>query len=72
MRRLVLPPGLSLDGYVASTDRSRPWGDEVQDLRLKQWILDSASGAGAHLMGRATYEAMSVGWPTSTHEYAPR
>jgi dihydrofolate reductase len=30
------------------------------------WIWE----AGAHLMGRTTYEEMASFWPTSTHDYA--
>ena len=37
---------------------------------MKRWILDSVWAAGAHLMGRVTYEEMSAFWPTSTSEYA--
>src|SRR5437764_13581695 len=33
-------------------------------------ILDSVWAAGAHLMGRVTYEEMAAFWPTSTSEYA--
>lgn len=35
-----------------------------------RWILDSVWGAGAHLMGRVTYEEMSSVWPTPTSEFA--
>jgi dihydrofolate reductase len=73
MRKLVLQTGISVDGYVAALDKSHPWNrgaDDGRDDDVKQWIIDSVSGAGAHLMGRVTYEEMASVWPTSTSEYA--
>src|SRR5436189_5877710 len=70
MRRLILQTGVSIDGYVAALDRSHPWGDGSEDEAVKRWILDSVWAAGAHLMGRVTYEEMAAFWPTSTSEYA--
>src|SRR5437773_2624539 len=70
MRRLILQTGISIDGYVAALDRSHPWGDGSEDEAVKRWILDSVWAAGAHLMGRVTYEEMADFWPTSTSEYA--
>ena len=70
MRRLILQTGVSIDGYVAALDKSHPWGVEEEDESIKRWVLDSVSGAGAHLMGRVTYEEMASHWPTSTSEYA--
>jgi dihydrofolate reductase len=70
MRRLILQTGVSIDGYVAALDGSHPWGVEREDEGIKRWILDSVWAAGAHLMGRVTYEEMAAFWPTSTSEYA--
>jgi dihydrofolate reductase len=70
MRRLILQTGISIDGYVAALDRSHPWGVEGDDDRIKPRILDWVWNAGAHLMGRVTYEEMASHWPTSTSDYA--
>jgi len=71
MRRLILQTGISIDGYVAALDRSHPWSDDGgANEDVKRWILDSVWGAGAHLMGRVTYEEMAAVWPTSSSEYA--
>jgi dihydrofolate reductase len=70
MRRLILQTGISIDGYVAALDKSHPWGVEREDEGIKRWVLDSVWAAGAHLMGRVTYEEMAAFWPTSTSEYA--
>jgi dihydrofolate reductase len=71
MRRLILQTSVSIDGYVAALDRSHPWSEgSEEDEAFKRWILDSVWAAGAHLMGRVTYEEMAAFWPTSTSEYA--
>lgn len=70
MRRLILQTSVSIDGYVAALDRSHPWSEGGGDEGLRRWILDSVRAAGAHLMGRVTYEEMASFWPTSTHDFA--
>src|SRR5438876_3655478 len=71
MRRLILQTSVSIDGYVAALDGSHPWSEgSEEDEAFKRWILDSVWAAGAHLMGRVTYEEMAEFWPTSTSEYA--
>src|SRR6184192_3561756 len=70
MRRLILQTSISIDGYVAALDKSHPWGEGSEDEGVKRWVLDSVWAAGAHVMGRVTYEEMAAFWPTSTSEYA--
>jgi dihydrofolate reductase len=77
---IVLMMGISLDGYVAvpSGDGLTPVlaagedeeGLPPEDPELRKTKIDWAWGAGAHLMGRTTYEEMASYWPTSTAEYA--
>jgi dihydrofolate reductase len=59
---------MSLDGFVGS-DREHP-GVAIPDAEVKQWKLERISKAGAHLMGRVTYEEMSSYWPQSKDPYA--
>jgi dihydrofolate reductase len=66
---VLLYMSMSLDGYVAS-DREHPGVAIAEDTELKQWKLDHISKAGAHLMGRTSYEQMSSFWPQSTDPYA--
>jgi dihydrofolate reductase len=69
MRNVILYMSMSLDGFVDS-DREHP-GMAIPDAaELKQWKLDRISQAGAHLMGRVTYEQMSSYWPYSDDPYA--
>jgi len=69
MRDVVLYMSMSLDGIVDS-DRGHPGTAIPEGPELKQWKLDQISGAGAHLMGRVTYEQMSSYWPQSEDPYA--
>lgn len=68
MRDVILYMSMSLDGFVGS-DREHP-GALPEGAELKQWKLDRISRAGAHLMGRATYQEMSSYWPHSDDPYA--
>jgi dihydrofolate reductase len=69
MRRVTLQMGMSLDGYVAS-DREHPGVAVPEDAELVRWKIDRLDNAGAHLMGRTTYQEMAAYWPSSTAPYA--
>ena len=69
MRRVTLQMGMSLDGYVAS-DREHPGVAVPEDAALVSWKIDRLARAGAHLMGRTTYQEMAAYWPRSTEPYA--
>ncbi len=69
MRQVALQMGMSLDGYVAS-DREHPGVSVPEDAELIRWKLDRVAKAGAHLMGRVTYQEMAAYWPRSTEPYA--
>jgi dihydrofolate reductase len=69
MRQVTLMMGVSLDGYVAS-DRGHPGASVPEDPELIAWKVDRAAAAGAHLMGRVTYQEMAGHWPHSTGPYA--
>ncbi len=70
MRVLALQMGISIDGYVSGGPGNDigAGGPEHPDVvaRKLAWV----AGAGAHAMGRVTYEEMSGFWPTATGEYA--
>jgi dihydrofolate reductase len=69
MRDVILYMSMSLDGFVDS-DREHPGMAVPEGAELKQWKLDRISKAGAHLMGRITYQQMSSAWPGSGAPYA--
>jgi dihydrofolate reductase len=68
--------GISVDGFVAVPDGDGlspvMEGGELppEDPELTKAKLDWIWEAGAHLMGRNTYQEMASYWPTSNHEYA--
>jgi len=66
---VILYMSMSLDGLVGS-HREHPGIAISEGTALKQWKLDQISEAGAHLMGRVTYEEMSSYWPQSDDPYA--
>jgi dihydrofolate reductase len=68
MRNVILYMSMSLDGIVAG-DREHP-GAAVEDPEVKEWKLERIRKAGAHLMGRVTYQQMSSFWPQSDDPYA--
>ena len=70
MRELVLQMGVSIDGYVATVDGAHDWGYDGEDPATTKWKLASLWGAGAHVMGRRTYEDMAAVWPTSSSDVA--
>ena len=69
MRDVILYMSMSLDGFVGS-DREHPGVAVPEGAELKHWKLESISRAGAHLMGRITYQEMSSYWPQSDDPYA--
>jgi dihydrofolate reductase len=70
MRDLVLQMGVSIDGYVSGGPGSDVGGGEPEHPDVVARKLAWVSRAGAHAMGRTTYEGMAGVWPTSTGEYA--
>lgn len=69
MRDVILYMSMSLDGFVDS-ERAHPGMAVPEGAELEQWKLDHISKAGAHLMGRVTYQQMSSFWPQSDDPYA--
>ena len=69
MAQVTLIMTASLDGIVVKPD-GLAVGAMPEPPELKRWKLDRISRAGAHLMGRVTYQEMSNFWPTSKDPYA--
>jgi dihydrofolate reductase len=69
MRDVILYMSMSLDGFVGS-DREHPGVAIPEGAELRQWKLAQVTEAGAHLMGRVTYQEMSSYWPQSEDPYA--
>jgi dihydrofolate reductase len=63
MASLVLKMSVSLDGYVASADGSNDWIAAGRSPDGAEWVLDTVSNAGAHLIGATTYAEWAAFWP---------
>ena len=70
MPKLLLKMQVSLDGYVGAPDGDIAWVFDSLDDELRAYEVALLSGAGAHLMGRATYEDMAAHWPTADSPFA--
>ncbi len=70
MTDLVLQMGISIDGYVSGGPEGDIGGGEREHPDVVSRKLGWVSSAGAHAMGRATYEEMAGFWPTASGAYA--
>lgn len=68
MRDLILKMFMSLDGFVAGVDGAPMWWSP--DPAAKAWGVERMWGAGLHIMGSRTFQAMAGYWPTSTDDFA--
>ena len=66
MTSLILKMSVSLDGYIAPADGSSDWEAAGRSPDGAQWVLDTVSNAGAHLVGAATYARWARLWRPET------
>ncbi|HVH42221.1 MAG TPA: dihydrofolate reductase family protein [Labilithrix sp.] len=65
MRRLTAFNQVSLDGYFVDDSGDMSWAHEAAaDEEWNAFVAGNASGGGALLFGRITYEMMASYWPT--------
>jgi dihydrofolate reductase len=70
MRQLILKMSMTLDGYVAGPNGENDWVFRTGHPEAKAWVGETIAQAGAHLVGRRTYEDWLAYWPTSTDPLA--
>ncbi len=70
MASLILKMSVSLDGYVASIDRSGDWKAAGRCDDSTSWVVETVSNAGAHLVGAATYAEWATYWPDASGPFA--
>ncbi len=71
MRRVIAFEQVSLDGYFVDANGDMSWAHK-QDPEWNACAASNASGGGALLFGRVTYELMARFWPTpAAMERAP-
>jgi dihydrofolate reductase len=64
MPKLTVFNNVSLDGYFVDAKGDMSWAHGRQDEEWKAFIAGNASGGGALLFGRVTYQMMAAFWPT--------
>ena len=70
MRSIILQMGISIDGYVSGGPGQDIGGGTPEPPEVEARKMEWITAAGAHAMGRVTYEQMAGFWPTSTGDYA--
>jgi dihydrofolate reductase len=70
MTSLILRMSVSLDGYVQSADGSDDWVAVGRSPDGAEWVLDTVSNAGAHLIGATTYAEWAGFWPDASGPFA--
>jgi dihydrofolate reductase len=65
MRKLIVFNHVSLDGYFVDLNGDMSWAKaDHQDVEWNSFVAENASGGGALVFGRITYELMASFWPT--------
>ncbi len=70
MASLILKMSVSLDGFIAPADGSSGWEAAGRSPDGGEWVLDTVSNAGTHLMGAATYALWAGFWPGASGPFA--
>jgi dihydrofolate reductase len=70
MASLVLKMSISLDGYVAAPDGSGDWKVAGRSDDARDWVVETVSNAGAHLVGAVTYAEWAAYWPRASGPFA--
>lgn len=66
MRRLTVFESLSLDGFFADANNDLSFAKSpLEDSEYDAFVSQNASGEGAMLFGRVTYDMMAKFWPTA-------
>lgn len=55
---------VSVDGYFCDGAGDMSWAHGAPDREYDAWVAGNASGGGALLLGRKTYQLMESFWPT--------
>ncbi len=70
MRKLILKMSITLDGFVGGPNGEIDWIFKTMSEDAAAWTVDKISLAGAHLMGRKTFNDMAAYWPNSSEAFA--
>lgn len=65
MRKLRVFESISIDGYFCDGSGDFRFSHMDRDAEFDGWVAGNASGGGALLFGRTTYELMAAFWPSA-------
>lgn len=63
MRKLIVFNHVTLDGYFVDMNGDMSWAHK-NDAEWNAFVAENASGSGALVFGRVTYDLMAGFWPT--------
>ena len=66
MRKLVLKMSMTLDSFVCGPNGEMDWFLKTRSEDGAAWTAEKIAQAGAHLLGRKTFEEMFSYWPNSS------
>jgi dihydrofolate reductase len=70
MRKLIMKMSISVDGFVADANGKADWIFRSSDETSRAWSLERSYDASLVIMGRKSFESMSVYWPTAIGPFA--
>jgi len=70
VRKLILKMSITLDGFVGGPNGEINWIFETMSEDAAAWTVNKILQAGAHLMGRKTFNDMAAYWPNSSEVFA--
>ena len=70
MASVVLKMSMSLDGFVEPAHDDPEWNFAGRSPDSGEWLLDTLSNAGAHLVGAETYKGWAGFWPGASGPFA--
>lgn len=70
MRKLVLKMSMTLDGFVCGPNGEMDWFMKTRSDDGAAWTAEKISQAGAHLIGRKTFNEWVNFWPNASGVFA--
>lgn len=70
MGKLILKMSITLDGFIGGPNGEIDWIFKTMGEDAKAWTVNKIWRAGAHLMGRKTFNDMAAYWPNSSEVFA--
>ncbi|HVD98422.1 MAG TPA: dihydrofolate reductase family protein [Cytophagaceae bacterium] len=70
MRKLVVRMTVTADGYMCGPNKEMDWLFRNFHPDTKDWVVETISGAGLHIMGSKTFNDMKSYWPAATEVLA--